>query len=166
MKKYIVILMITLFFACAPYTEKEVTITKNYVINPNWDKQNNRIEIKEMKLKDTTERVNPNNATSFELLKNLVKDENSSYVANVEYNGEDYSERKVFFDQENNFVWRKPPSIDPSRINNYITIGTLKKETWYLLSGLSNVNTLYYIYINSSGKLYKFRVPASDWTNI
>lgn len=45
-------------------------------------------------------------------------------------------------------------------------LGALKPETWYLLGGLSKVNTLYYIYIDSTGVLHTIRVPASDWTNI
>ncbi len=166
MGRFITVIFVLLLIGCSPYDEKDITVTKDYVINPNWDKQNNRFDVKVMKPKEGSASINPENATSLELLNNLIEDEKSSYGANVKYNGKDYSERKVHFNQEDNFVWRKPPNIDPNRDTTYKTIGALKKETWYLLGGLSKVNTLYYIYISSSGKLYKVRVPASDWTNI
>jgi hypothetical protein len=119
-----------------------------------------------MRLKEGLEKISPSSATSFKLLHSLIKDEESSFGTNVKFNGEDYSKRKVFFNQKDNFIWRKPPKVDPNRVTNYEKIGILKKETWYLLGGLSKVNTLYYIYIDSTGVLHTIRVPASDWTNI
>ena len=166
MKKYVVLSLILLTVSCRPYAEREVTITKDYVINPNWDKQSNRFDIKEMKLREGFENIVPSTATSQELLQKLIEDEESSYGANIKYNGEEYAQRKVYFNRKENFVWRKPPAVDPNRDTEYDTVGNLKKETWYLFAGLSKVNTLYYVYIDSTGKLHTIRVPASDWTNI
>ena len=164
MGRFITVILVLLLIGCRPYDEKEVTITKDYVINPNWDKQNNSFQITEMNLKEEVgKNINPMTATSYELLNNLVKDKGQQYFANVTYNGLDYSQRKVYFNRDNGFLWLKD-LYDSNSAEK--VLGSLKKETWYLLGGLSNVNTLYYVYIDSSGKLHKVRVPASDWTNI
>lgn len=164
MKKNLSILFVLLLFGCNPYAEEAVTITKDYVINPNWDKQSNRFDVNEMQLKEGLEKISPSSATSFDLLQNLIKNMESSYGANVNYNSIEYSERKVYFDRDNGFTWIKLNDLHSDARQS--TIGNLKPETWYLLGGLSKVNTLYYIYIDASGKLHTVRVPASDWTNI
>jgi len=164
MKKNLSILFVLVFFGCNPYAEEKVTITKDYVINPNWDKQSNRFDIIEMKAKKEAYSIDPLSATSFDLLHNLIENMESSYGGNVNYNSIEYSERKVYFDRDNGFTWIKLNELHSDTRQS--TIGSLKPKTWYLLAGLSKVNTLYYIYIDSSGKLYTIRVTASDWTNI
>lgn len=154
-----------MFLTLISCKEKEVTITKDYVINPNWDERDNSFRVFRMNLKDSSDNINLKNVTPTELLKNLTEDTSFSYVANVKYNGEKYSERKVYFNKDNGFVWRKPPNLDPSRNLEYETIGELQQETWYFLGGLSNTHTLYYVYIDSLDSLNSFRIPASSWTN-
>lgn len=146
--------------ACTGWKEKEVTITKEYVINPNWDKTDNSFTVYRMKLKDSSKTIDIKNATEPELYHGLIKDSNFLYTANVEYNGKDYSKRKVYFDKYNTFVWRRPPNIDPSRNTTFETIGKLQPETWYLLTGLSKVRTLYYVYLDSSDSLHVHKVST------
>lgn len=154
---------IMLLYSCALMEEKEVTITRDYVINPNWTEQNNSIEIYRMAPKDSTVNINPLSTNYIELSNSLTKDDGYSFVANVDYNGEDYSQRKVYFDKENSFVWRKPPDLDLKRENEIKTIGQLELETWYLFGGLSNAGNLYFIYFDSTGNAYRFKKLASNW---
>jgi len=168
-KKGITYLAGTIFllfaFGCIGCKEAKVTITKDYVINPNWDEVDNSFQIIRMNFKSVNDSINLQKASPPELLKKLMEDTSFSYTANVKYNGEKYSNRKVYFNRDNGFIWRKPPDIDPYRVSKYETIGELQQETWYLLSGLSNVKTLYYVYLDSLDSLHTFRVPASYWTN-
>ena len=139
--------------------EKEVTITKDYVINPNWDETANVFRVVRMKVKDS---IDLTDVSPPELLERLETDTSFAYTANVKFNGEKYSERKVYFDRENGFLWWG--NIHYSNTTKKI-LGELQQETWYLLGGLSNTRTLYYAYIDSLGNLHSFRVPASSWTN-
>lgn len=145
--------------------EKTVAITKDYVINPNWDKTANSFQIFRMNLKDSSDNIELKSVSPGGLLGKLTKDTSFAYTANVKYNGVKYSKRKVYFERYNDFVWRKPPDIEPDRSSEYETIGKLQQKTWYLFAGLSDVKTLYYVYIDSLGYLHSFKVPASSWTN-
>ena len=144
------LLFILLTSACIRWKNKEVIITKDYVINSNWDKTDNSFSVYRMKLKDSSKTIDLKNPTEPELYHGLMKDTSFSCTGFVEHNGVDYAKRKVYFDRDNGFVWRKPPDIDPSRSTTFETIGELQPETWYLLAGLSKVRTLYYIYLDSS----------------
>lgn len=142
--------------------EKEVIITKDYVINPNWVETDHGISVTKLKLKDRSDIINLKNVSPSELLQKLVEDTTFDYSANVNYNGTEFSKRKVFFNRDNGFTWwgglHKP--------NPYKKIlGELQPNTWYLLGGLSSAKTLYYVYIDSNDSLHSFRVPASYWTN-
>lgn len=149
--------------ACTGWKGKDVSITKDYVINPNWDKTDNSFAVHRMKLKDSSKAIDLADPTEPELYHGLIKDSSFSYTANVEYNGIDYSKRKVYFDRDNGFEWRRPPDIDQSRNTTCKTIGELQPETWYLLTGLSKVRTLYYVYLDSSDSLHVYKV--SKMTN-
>ncbi len=154
-----------LLFALSCANEKEVTITKDYVINPNWDKISNSISLERMYLKNGSS-IDYLNAEPSEFVNKLETDTSFAYSANVKFNGVEYSQRKVFFNKENGFVWRKRPDLDPSQNLTFSTLGELDKETWYFLGGMSNIRTLYYLYIDSAGKLHKYKVSAVHWTNI
>ncbi|MDQ3073920.1 MAG: hypothetical protein M3Q97_11730 [Bacteroidota bacterium] len=147
--------------------EKEVTIKRDYVINPNWNKTDNAFEIYRMNLKDSSD-IDLKNVSPSELLKKLEKDTSFSFIANVKYNGEDYSKRKVYFDKNNGFLWHKltfdTMGIDVESGKN--KIGELKKDNWYLLAGLSKISTLHYVYLDSLDSLHIFKIPTSSWTNI
>jgi hypothetical protein len=141
-------------------SEKKVIITKDYVINPNWDEVDNSFTVYRMKLKDSTQVIDLKDPSEPELYHGLIKDTSFAYTANVKYNGEDYAKRKVYFNRVNDFVWRKPPDIDLTRSSEYKFIGELQPKTWYLLAGLSKVRTLYYVYIDSSDGLHVFKVST------
>lgn len=161
MKTFITGLLIVLFAsACTGSKRKDVIITKDYVINPYWDKSDNSFAVHRMKLKNSSTTINLKDPTEPELYHGLIKDPSFSYTANVEYNGVDYSKRKVYFNRDNGFVWRRPPNIDPNRNTTFETIGELQPETWYLLAGLSKFRTLYYIYLDSSDSLHIHKVST------
>ena len=163
MRIYFIGIVFLLLITTGCRKEKTVTITKDYVINPNWDKIDNSFVLYRMKLKDSTKTIDLKDPSEPELYHGLIEDSSFSFTANVEYNGEDYAKRKVYFNRYNGFVWRKPPDIDPSRNITFKTIGDLQQETWYLLAGLSQFKTLYYIYLDTSDSLHVFKV--SHMTN-
>jgi len=158
MKVIIVIVLFVCTISCTNF--KTVTITKDYVINPNWDKVDNYFEVYRMKLKDSSQIIDLKDPSEPELYHGLIEDTSFSFVTNVKYNGEDYAKRKVYFNRYNGFVWRKPSDIDPSRNITFKTIGKLQQETWYLLAGLSQFKTLYYVYLDTSDSLHVFKVST------
>lgn len=139
----------------ASFPEEKVTITKDFVINPNWVGKDDGITVTKMKLKDSSDIINLKNVSPSDLLQKLVKDTSFDYFANVKYNGVEFSKRKVYFNRDNGFIWlgdeygRKPTK----RI-----LGQLKPKTWYLLGDLSNIKTLYYVYADSFDSFHSFRV--------
>ena len=154
-----------LFFSllsCIGRKEAEVTITKEYVINPNWDKVDNSFDVIKMNIKDSSDTINLKKISSLELFKNLVEDTGFIYRASVSYNGTKYSERKVYFNRDNGFLWWG--DLHKSTSTKSI-LGELQRKTWYFLGGLGEEKTLYYVYLDSLDSLHTFRVPASDWTN-
>ena len=155
----IFLLLILGFAVCE---EAEVTITKDYVINPNWDEVDNAFQVIRLKFKNGSDSINYKNTWQSELEDKLEEDTSFSYVANVKYNGVKYSERRVYFNRDNGFLWRKPPDIDPSRMTTYKTIGELQQDTWYLLAGLSSFKTFYYVYIDSLDNLHRFAIIVNN----
>ena len=153
MKVYFISLML-LTTGC--WNEKAITITKDYVINPNWDKVDNSFAVYRMKLKDSTPIIDLKDPSEVELYHRLIADTNFLYRANVKYNGEDYAKRKVYFNRDNGFIWRK----NPHSSSGFKTVGELQQETWYLLAGLSQLKTLYYVYLDTSDSLHVFKVST------
>ncbi len=156
--------MVYILLFCVSCKEKEVVITKDYVINPYWDEIDNSFTVTKMKLKDSNI-LKLKKVTPQKLLRELVKDSSFSFTANVKNDGQNYAERKVYFNKDNGFLWRKPPNIDPSRSLVFNTFGDLQKKAWYFLGGLDKEKTLYYVYIDSLDKLHTFKVPSTSWTN-
>lgn len=156
-------IFLLLTMGCLEWKEKEITITKDYVINPNWNEIQNSFVVSRMNLKDSGYSIDIKHVDPTDLYRKLVEDTSFSFITNVKYNGVDYSNRKVFFNKKNDFSWRKLNNRH-SQYDQEI-LGELQQETWYFLGGLSNVKTLYYVYIDSLDTLHSFRVPASSWTN-
>ena len=149
-----IILLLILTTGC--WNEKAVTITKDYVINPNWDEVDNSFEVYRMKLKDSSKTINLKAPADMELYHGLIQD-TSFYIGFVEYNGEDYAKRKVYFNRDNGFLWWKnfPKSNSTKKI-----LGELQQDTWYLLAGLSQFKTLYYVYLDASDSLHVYKVSG------
>lgn len=139
---------------CTGWKGKKVIITKDYVINPNWDEVDNFFVVCRMKLKDSNQVIDLRNPS--DLYNDLIEDTSFLYTANVKYNGEDYAIRKVYFNRDNGFLWRK----DPHSTSGFKSIGEFEKETWYLLEGLSRFETLYYIYLDNSDSLHVFKISG------
>lgn len=118
-KKGITYLAGTIFllfaFGCIGCKEAKVTITKDYVINPNWDEVDNSFQVIRMNFKSVNDSINMQKASPPELLKKLMEDTSFSYTANVKYNGEKYSKRKVYFSKDNGFVWWDDSDINIDR---------------------------------------------------
>lgn len=148
------ILLMLLTFGC---NENKVTITKDYVINPNWDKVDNSFAVYRMKLKDSSQSVDLKDPSEAELYHGLTEDTSFIYRGFVEYNGEDYAKRKVYFNKDNGFLWWKnfPKSNSAKK-----KLGELEQETWYLLAGLSQFKTLYYVYLDATDSLHVFKVST------
>lgn len=155
------LLSFLLIFSCSDWKEKEVTITKDYVINPNWDEVGNSLVVYRMKIKDSIKTIDLNNPTNTELYNGLIEDKSFSYSANIEHNGEDYAKRKVYFNKDNGFLWCDLNNMHSDCEQKIL--GKLQQETWYLLAGLSQFKTLYYIYLDSSDSLHVYKV--SNMTN-
>lgn len=147
-----------LIFSCSDWKEKEVTITKDYVINPNWDEVDNSFVVYRMKLKDSIKTIDLKNPADTELYHGLIEDTSFAFVTNVKYNGEDYAKRKVYFNKYNGFSWGK--LNDRHSDYEQETIGELQQETWYLLAGLSQFKTLYYVYLDTSDSLHVYKVSG------
>jgi hypothetical protein len=139
------------------FNGEEITVTKDYVINPNWSETNNHISFSRMMLNDSCRTIGLKNPSEPELYYGLKSDPNYTYEASVKYNGEDYAERKVYFNRDNGFLWTKHrDGSDQKKI-----IGELQQDTWYQLSGLSpRPNIWYYIYLDSLDSLYVFTVST------
>lgn len=148
---------VLLTWGCTGFKEAKVTITKDYVINPNWDKTDNSFEVCRMKLKDSSKSIDLKNPTEPELYHGLIEDTSFSYIGFVEYNGAKYTERKVQFNKDNGFLWWK--DLHKSNSTKKI-LGELQQDTWYLLAGLSQSKTLYYVYLDSSDSLHVYRVST------
>ena len=161
MKVYFVGIILLLLFTTGCWNEKPVIITKDYVINPNWEKEfddGNNLAIYKMKLKDSSKIIDPKNPTDLELYHRLIEDTSLIYDANVKYNGIDYSNRKVYFDKDNGFLWCDLNDVHSDCERRIL--GELEQETWYLLAGLSKFKTLYYIYLDTSDSLHVYMVSG------
>lgn len=76
-------------YSCVFRKEAQVTITKDYVINPYWDKIDNSFMICKMIKRDTAMSLDISKISSQNLLRNLLEDTSSSFITNVSFNGED-----------------------------------------------------------------------------
>lgn len=156
------ILLIALFtVSCTSWKEHEVTITKDYVINPNWSETDNSFEISRMVLKDSFKNLELQNPVKTQLYHRLKKDTSFTFIGFVEYNGEDYAKRKVYFNRDNGFLWWKDLH-NPSSTKT--VLGELQKENWYLFGGLSNCGTLYFVHIDASDSIQVVKI--NHMTNI
>lgn len=156
-KKYLAATLLLSLLGCQNLKEAKIIITKDYVINPNWSEANNSFVVYRMNLKDSSKSINLKNPTEPELYHGLIKDTSFSYTGFVEYNGEDYAKRKIYFNRDNGFQWLKnfPKSGSTKEI-----LGELQQDTWYLFAGLSQFKTLYYVYLDTSDSLHVFKVST------
>jgi hypothetical protein len=160
MNKYFIYIIFVILFLLIGCKEKDIIITKDYVINPNWNEKSNLIEITKMKYKNDNDNINLKTAKITEIGNKLEEDTTFVFTANVNFNGEDYSKRKIYFNKDNGFLWwEESNNLDSSKK----VLGELQLNTWYILAGLSNIRTLYYIYIDSQGKVHSFERMSSNW---
>lgn len=144
-----------LLFGCSIKNKGKITITRDYIINPNWNEVNNSLTVYKMKLKDSTQTIDLTDPSEAELYHGLVKDSSFLYSTKIRHNDEDYTKQKVYFNKYNGFEWCDLNNMHSDCEKR--TLEELKQETWYLFYGLSNIHTTaYYAYFDTSDKLHLF----------
>lgn len=151
-------ILMTISFLLLGCLRQDVELTTQYVVNENWDKEFNSITIARLKLKKDSSMRSLPAVTVTELLNKLIIDSSFYYVANVKYNGQDYSKRKVYFDDDNGFFWY---TIDGESRKE--KIGELEKNRWYWLAGVYINKTSIYIYVDSANQVHRFEVNQQNY---
>lgn len=161
MKEIIFTILFALIFASC--SNKKIEITPEYIINQKWDEHANAIEIgKQMVKKDSV--INPfSNLYNADLLSKLEDDSSFIFYANVKYNGEKYSTRKVYFNMDNGFYWNEGYLIGTETKRTVDKIGVLEKNQWYKFSHLVTHPYYVYIYVDSSNKVHRFDVDVANY---
>lgn len=138
--------------------DKEIDITSDYIINANWNNQANAIKINKLRLKKDS-LIDPYSALNqVELLEKLEDDTSFLFVANVNYNGMKYSDRKVYFSKNNGFFWWSNKGEVKTE-----TIGNLQRNNWYKFSNLVTYPYYVYIYVDSLNKAHRFDVNLANY---
>lgn len=158
-----IIVYSTLFLMLMACSHREVIITQDYVINPNWDELNNTFGVYKMDVKSGC-KLNLHNIHPPDLINNLTIDSSQSFIGMVTDNGEPYDCRKVYFNSSNDFLWCELSNLHTQCQNQ--VIGNLQENEWYQLIGLSRENnSSYFIHIDSTHTLHVFEVPDRIWKN-
>lgn len=142
---------------------EKIKITPEYIINPNWSKKSeeagsNTIKIRRMEIKKDSI-INPsNNLGQDEILDKLEPDPSFSFFANVKINpDEDYKNKKIYFDKENDFYWiRDDFAKEKTKI-----IGKLLPNSWYEISKLNYYS--YVIYIDTLDKVHCYIINQANY---
>jgi hypothetical protein len=158
-------LILCALLAVAGCKDETVTITSSYVIGPSRRGFDSSIRIARMVPHGNLGSSDANAPSARDLLKKLVEDTAFIYTAYIKSNEEHLEEPRIYFDRPNDFVWRKPPELDSLRTTEFRTIGRLEAGNWYMIAGLSDMKTLYFVYIDSLDHPHPYEVPASAWTN-
>lgn len=129
--------------------EEEIQITNEYIINKNWSKDVNSIEIERMVLKkDST--LDTANLNQLDLRRRLKVDSSFIFVANVKIpTRRNYKNTKIYFNRDNGFFWYTRDGE-----SRRATLGNLEKGKWYRFSRLLTHNYDVYVYIDSSNKAH------------
>lgn len=163
-----ILLIIMLFIDC---DNRDIIITKDYIINEYWSDKNNTIFIERMKVTDDSLNIfaqdfkeEPNH---WNIVNKLEVDSSFIYGYNGGNENSPYSskvpspllQRKVFFDRDNGWFWF---------YNNYkgaikSELGSLEKNTWYKFSRLTNSAFYIYVYIDSIGQAHTFNVNLDNY---
>lgn len=152
----VTILLIFMFTGCS---DKKIEITNEYVVNSNWDEHANAIEVIRLKVKSDSV-INPfSDLNQIEILDKLEDDSSFIFFANVKYNREKYSTRKVYFNKDNDFLWLAD-NIGDVRVK---TIGNLQPGSWYKFSHLVTHPYSVYVYIDSINKTHRFDVNVANY---
>jgi len=144
-------------------SDKKIEITVEYIINENWDKQANAIEISRQTVKkDST--INPfSHLSQGEILKKLEVDSSFVYRTNAKINDRDtYRNWKIYFNRDNGFYWQK--GFFGKEVEDTVkVIGNLKKNSWYKFSYLVTNPYYVYVYVDSSNMVHRFDVNLANY---
>lgn len=144
-------------------SNKKIEITPEYIINEKWDEHANAIEISKQKVKKDSV-INPfSTLYNGDLASKLEDDSSFIFFANVKYNGEKYSTRKIYFNKDNGFFWREGYLVGKETKSTVNVIGALKKNNWYKFSYLVTHPYYVYVYIDNTNKVHRFDVNLSNY---
>lgn len=161
MKKiFFPIVVALLAVACS---DKKIEITPEYIINENWNEQANAIEINKQKVKKDSV-INPySKLDDNAVFSKLENDSSFIFFANVKYNGDSYSIRKVYFNKYNGFYWKEGYLVETETKTPVKVIGTLEKNCWYKFSYLVTHPYYIYVHVDSSNKVHRFDVNMANY---
>lgn len=153
----IVIIIIITLLGC--FEKKQIVITKDYIINPNWNDKVNLLEINKLNVNENFI-INLDSLTQVDLLGNFSEDSLWGYSANVIIKStESYKTKKIYFNEFNGFYWIPRRSDE----NNIEKIGSLQNNQWYKFSYLLPYPYHIYVYIDSTDKIHRYGVDMSNW---
>lgn len=148
--KYILIICLPmLLIKCDRHPTVE--ITKSYIYNSNWNK-NNHAAVSLWKVKvDSLINVSEN-ITGFDIHNNMVKDSSYSFITSLNYS---YKSKKVYFIKENNpLIWHKRFKTEESKNE----INQLETNTWYRFDSYIYNSWIYYVYVDYKGTTHTYPV--------
>jgi len=144
-------------------SEKKIEITPEYIINENWDEHANAIEINKQKVKKDSV-INPfSKLDNRAILSKLEDDSSFVFFANVKYNGENYSTRRVYFNKDNGFYWKEGYLVETETKKSVKVIGALERNHWYKFSYLVTHPYYVYVYVDSSNKVHRFDINLANY---
>jgi hypothetical protein len=159
-KKFFPILFALVAASCS---DKQIEITTEYIINENWDEHANAIEINKQKVKKDSV-INPfTELNNTEILSKLENDSSFIFFANVKYNGDKYSTRKIYFNKDNDFYWKEGYLAGNEIKDTVKRIGALEQNYWYKFSYLKTHPYYVYVYIDSSNRVHRFDVNLANY---
>ena len=149
--------------------KRKIEITAEYIINETWTKErekswHNSIEVMKMKVKKDSV-VNPfGKLSQSDLLAKLEDDSSFLRFAKVKIGqGENYSNKKIFFNKYNGFYWESRLPYDDGDTTK--SIGALQPYNWYKFSDLGLIAHPYFIfvYVDSVSHVHGFNVNLPNY---
>lgn len=154
MKSILFTILSIVFFACS---NQPITITKNKIVNENWNpdprKGRNGMIIQKVTV--------ANDSLDYYLEKGFLTDTDFRNNPSFHYKA-DFGKREVkevHFDTKYDWKW-----IDVNTKNEVSKIGLLKNGTWYKFSGLTNNTKFFlYVYVDEKGLSHQYSVNRSNY---
>lgn len=162
MKKQKLLLIILILTCLTSCENKQIKITRDYIINEHWDKFHYRMMIEKMKEKDSIDykkilSIGYDEPNYIYIVQRLAVD--STYNYSFSEYGSDVIKDTVYFNKNNGWKWGSEYYN-----NEKNTIGFLENSTWYKFSNLlMNVHFSIYVYVDSFGNTHQFHVNNANF---
>lgn len=152
------VLNILAFLFLTGCINKKIEITREYIVNENWNESANAIKINKMRLKNDST-LDIANLNQVDVVNRLEEDSSFIYVANVKIkSGEKYSGKRIYFGKDNGFYWWTDGGNNKTKI-----LGDLEKGQWYKFSRLVTYPYYVYIYIDDLNNVHRQDVNLSNY---